>query len=119
MATGFKFLSPRQVAQAEAWRIELTGRSDDTPSADSFEEGTNIEEEFAEVGEAHNQKESDEDGALIDLTTDDGLGDGLVGKHFISLSFLNILLVILIFLNGYFAGKGRAGSTHYSISQKL
>ena len=87
MATGFKFLSPQQVAQAEAWRIELTGRPDDTPSADCFtEEGANFEDEFAEVGEADFQQDSDEDGSLIDLTTD-GLGDGL-GKHFISFSFV-------------------------------
>jgi hypothetical protein len=70
MATGFKFLSPQQVAQAEAWRIELTGPPDGTPSADSFtEEGANFEDEFAEVGEANFQKDSDEDGTLIDLTT--------------------------------------------------
>ena len=42
MATGFKFLSQQQVAQAEAWRIELTGPPDGTPSADSFTGGRKL-----------------------------------------------------------------------------
>jgi len=60
----------RWYKQRHGGLVELTARPDDTPSTDSFtEEGANFEDEFAEVGEADFQKDFDEDGTLIDLTT--------------------------------------------------